>query len=503
MPQSNSRAKSLYGRHHAVVGGHHLATRAAESVLQQGGSLIDAMIAASAVLTVTLPHTSSMGGCAMMLYFDAETASVHALNGSGRAPLAASPECFGDAMPRRGARACVTPTLVRFWARAHERFGRQPWETLFAAAIRHAGEGTGCPEELARNLRLADDELRAQPGFAAAFAPQGRLLQAGQAYTQPQVARLLREVASRGEDGFYRGWAADSLLGYSQANGGLLGPDDLAQADAFWTESRHAPCMGHAVHVMPPNSLGVLMLRQLQGREARAGAQPDMADEILDAIAAVKNLKPQIGDPSKTGPLAFSAPPFEVHKVSCEPGDTTGFVAMDARGNALAMLQSVFQPFGSGCVDPGTGVLLNNRMFDFSLQPDSPNVVAPGARPAHTLNPYLVLRDGAAHLAGVSPGGISQTTTGAQIVAAALRGDATLGDIVSRPRWSLGRDGTVLLEPGIPQQIVDRLAQQGLKVIENSTHEFYFGSAKVVRRHADGMLEAAADQRRQANATAW
>jgi gamma-glutamyltranspeptidase/glutathione hydrolase len=167
------------------------------------------------------------------------------------------------------------------------------------------------------------------------------------------------------------------------------------------------------------------------------------------------------------------------------------------------MLQSVFQPFGSGCVDPGTGVLFNNRMFDFSLERGHANEVGPQMRPAHTLNPYLILREGRAHLAGVSPGGISQTTTGLQIVARALGVEESLGEIVTRDRWSLGRDGTVLLEPGVDAEAARQLRAAGLSVTEGSEHEFYFGSAKVVRRTAQGLIEAAADPRRQACAAAW
>src|SRR5690606_11039455 len=126
--------------------------------------------------------------------------------------------------------------------------------------------------------------------------------------------------------------------------------------------------------------------------------------------------------------------------------------------------QSIFQPFGSGCVDPGTGIIFNNRMYDFSLSEDSPNQLRPGRRPVHTLNPYLVMRREQLVMAGVSPGGVSQRTTGFQVIDHVLRSGMSLGAVVSEPRWSLGRDGTVLLEEDIDGRVAQRLRERGLTV---------------------------------------
>jgi gamma-glutamyltranspeptidase/glutathione hydrolase len=519
---SDNNARSQFGMRCAIVSGHHLATRAAESMLGQGGSLIDAMIAASAVLTVALPHTSSLGGCGMLLYFDAGSGTVHALNGSGRAPLAAEPAAFGQALPQRGARAAVTPTLVRLWARAHERFGRLPWHGLFGPAIEHAAFGIGCSEELARNLRAAAPEVALQPGFQATFVHDGVPMRAGELFRQPLIAAVLERIARDGEDGFYRGAVARSLVDFSVQAGGFLGQDDLDRAAADWTEAWQAAYAGHRIHVMPPNSVGVLMLRQLEIDQYRreigaaggaAGGGEKLVDQIRTAAATIALFKDRIGDPNRrllqpadfgigqpaSAETASPMPPRHSHQA----GDTTGFVAVDQEGNAVSMLQSVFQPFGSGCVDPGTGVLFNNRLFDFSLTPGTANFLTPGSRPSHTLNPYLVTDGAGVRMAGLSPGGVSQTTTCFQMITAAFGGLATLGEIVSRPRWSLGRDGTVLLEPGMPDGVAAALRSGGFSVVENSSHEFYFGSAKLVRITAQGMREAAADQRRQAHAAAW
>jgi gamma-glutamyltranspeptidase/glutathione hydrolase len=498
---ANGHAKSLRGRKVALVSGHHLATRAAAAMVERGGSLVDAMLAASAVLTVALPHTSSLGGCAMGLFFQ-PSKGISALNGSGRAPLGATRATYGERMPQRGALAAVTPTLVRFWARAHEAGAVLPWPEILEPAISLAREGCPAADELVRNLRSADAALHRQPGFRESFAPSGNWLGNGELMRQPALAAVLQEIAEQGEEGFYRGRVAQSLVTCSQAAGGLLAQDDLDRAQADWVSPWEAEYAGAQVHVMPPNSMGALMLAQLQ-----CGQGKPMEAQIAEAARLIGAGQGRIGDPARSTMQPefwrnadLAAPP----SVRAEPGDTTGFVAIDADGNAVAMLQSVFQPFGSGVVDRGTGVLLNNRMYDFSLEPGHPNEVGPGSRPAHTLNPYLVTRCGQVVLAGVSPGGVSQTTTGAQVLRGALQEpERTLGEIVSRDRWSLGRDATVLLEAGIPSTVADRLRDSGLKVVENSQHEFYFGSAKMVRANPDRTLEAAADPRRQAHAAAW
>ncbi len=508
------RPRSQFGTRFAFATGHHRASWAAIQTMQRGGGLVDAAIAASAVLTVALPHATSLGGCGMLLYRDAASGGLWALNGSGRAPLAADPALFATGMPRRGARAWVTPTLVRCWARAHERFGRLPWATLFDEAIDCATDGGVVAEELARNLAGADAQLLKQAGFAQAFLPGGQPLRCGERFAQPRIAEVLRIIAAQGENGFYRGPVAASLLDFARAQDGLLSADDFAAAQADWSAPRSQRFDGRSVHVMPPNSVGVLMLAQLAAAARRPRTAGD--DEALLTVQRIRiaaevigRLKNEIGDPEhgavdptllESGHLDRA--PVSPASVRVEPGDTSGIVAIDAQGNALAMLQSVFQPFGSGCVDPGTGILMNNRAFDFSTEPGSVNCIAPGKRPSHTLNPYLVQQADGCWLAGVSPGGVSQTTTGVQVLAACADPGVPLGEVVARPRWSLSRDGEVLLEAGLSPAVAENLRQHGMAVVENSMHEFYFGSAKLARQTPAGFIEAAADARRQAVAFA-
>lgn len=514
MTRPVSRA-TVFGRRRAVVTGHHLASQSALGVLQAGGSLIDAMISASAVMAVALPHATSLGGCGMMLYYDAAAGTVHALNGTGRAPALARPESFGAAgIGPRGPSTWVVPGLVRLWQQAHRRHGRLPWASLLDDAVRHAADGIGCSSEIHRNLKSVKPAVVRQPGFGTLFAPQGRPLSAGEPLRQPALAATLGLIARDGADAFHEGPIAHSLDAFARAQGGLLRKEDLQAQQADWTSPVRLPVRGREIHVMPPNSLGVLMLAQL---DALAPYLDEPAGERAYAQIQIARLclelfQRQVADPAASWPAAPD-PARVAQRLARmgtgaaasgtrDPGDTAGIVLADDEGNALAMLQSVFQPFGSGCVDPQTGILLNNRMIEFDLDPASPNALGPGKRPVHTLNPYLVMEHGRPVLAGVSPGGVSQTTTGVQVIAHACFDGMPLADAIDAPRWSITRGGDILLEPGFEPGVAARLREAGVPVEEDSLHEFYFGSAKAIRMRPDRILEAAADLRRQACALA-
>lgn len=507
------RPKSQYGRVTALASGHHLASLTAQRVIEQGGSLVDAMLAASAMLTVTLPHAGALGGCGVLLVYDAASRQVQVLNGTGRAPGATAMDGLpGAEMPSLGARSAVTPTLVRLWARAHERFGRLPWAQLIAPSIAAASSGIGTSEELAGNLQSASPALIAQPGFTDAFYRNGLPLAAGQPMRQPQLAEVLQAIARQGEAGFYKGWVARSLAAFCAEHGGWIGQEDFNQAQADWWPSWSTHYAGRQVHVAPPNSTGVLMLRQLNLRAAADSEHRGPVDDVLRAIEVLRRYRAQVGDPARRrvlpadfglGERHIDTAAGDIESTRSAPADATGFVAMDIDGNAVALLQSVFQALGSGAIDPGTGVLLNNRMAEFRVESGWPNSVQPYARPAHTLSPWIAVQGNRAELAAISPAGIGQTTCGLQFASQALESDATLGELVGRPRWSFDQAGAVVLEPGMADEVASILSQHRLAVHARADKPIYFGSVKAVRALPHGGLEAIADQRRQAHAVAW
>lgn len=499
---------SLYGTHYAVVTGHHLASRAAATRLEHGGTLVDAMIAASAVLTVAVPHATSLGGCAMMLEYDAARRELRALNGSGRAPAAAQPTAFPKGIDAHGPRSWVVPGLVRLWAAAHRARGRLPWCTLFSDAIALATDGMGFGSEIARNLALAGADVRAQPGFAQAYAEHGKDRAAGTPWSQAALAQTLRQIAEHGEDAFYLGDIAQRLGRFAAEHGALLTLNDLAASRADWVKPIWQDHGRWRVGVMPPNSVGVLMQAQLEGLRSfhNASRNNRLYAQVMVAANLLTRLRDRVADPTALWPWVDTcdgALAQQAEARSDDPGDTAGIVLTDAAGNGMVMLQSVFQPFGSGCVDPATGILMNNRLGEFSLDPANHNLLAPGKRPVHTLNPYVVLMDDKPALYAVSPGGVSQTTTGVQCLFNVLADDMRLPQAIDAPRWSLSRDGQLMCEPGFPTEVVARLRARGMAVTVDSLHPFYFGSVKAVRCLPGGVLEAAADLRREAYVLTW
>jgi len=506
----NHPRATIYGTRAAVSTGHHLASRAALAQLEAGGHLVDAMIAASAVLTVALPHATSLGGCAMALLHDAQSDTLHAVNASGTAPMRATPDVFSGKVDPRGPRSWVTPGLVRLWASAHRRYGRRSWGCLFENAIDLAQSGMGLSSEVARNLALTTPQLRAQPGFDAMFLEADRCRTAGSLWCQPALAQTLHQIAEGGEAAFYAGDIARRLIQFSAKTGGLLDAADLQHIRAIWTQPVMQQYDGVRIATMPPNSVGVLMLAQWQALQAvqHRAREDRLLHQISIAHRLLDRLRDRVADPHAAWPWISedSGDSYggDLHPVGMtEPGDTAGIVLADKAGNGLVMLQSVFQPFGSGCVDPDTGILMNNRLGEFSLNPAMHNVLAPGRRPVHTLNPYIAFVDEKPALYAVSPGGVSQTTTGVQFLSNCLRDHMSLPGAIDAARWSLSRDGQVMCEPGFPVAVVDKLQQHGLDVTRDSLHPFYFGSIKAVQRHPHGMLEPAADLRREACAMAW
>src|SRR4051812_34945360 len=254
----------VYGRHAMVVAGHSAATLAGVSVLKRGGSIIDAMISASAALTVVVGQATSLGGDCFLLFHEAKSGRTVGLNASGTAPQGATPERFADGMKIHGALAPVVPGLVRGWDVMHRRYGVLPWKSLFDDAIALA-ESYPVSHSLAERFSSSLDRIKADPGCASIYMPNGRAIQIGDMLRQPALARTLRTIADEGADAFYDGAIAQQIDKFFEERGGLIRASDLAAYEPLWTEPAAGDYRGYCVEVMPPNSLGVLLLMQLNG----------------------------------------------------------------------------------------------------------------------------------------------------------------------------------------------------------------------------------------------
>lgn len=462
------------GRAHAIATPHAACTEAGDAVFRRGGTAFDAAIAAAAALTVAYPHMCAVGGDIMALAVTPD-GEVTAVNGSGAAPAAASAAALRakhGAMPVKGPDTVTVPGAVAAWEELRRLGGSLPLADLLEPAARMAEQGVPVAASLAASLAYEDTRGGlADEGLAAVLAPGGRPLTAGEPLIQPALGRTLRALQVDGPDALYRGPAGASIAARLQALGGSLTTDDLA---AHVTELS-APLVGRfgdrEVLTAPPNSQGLLLLEILAAAE-RLG-DVDLLDADADLLAELFRLTVLDRDRHLADPRYAEVPVDDllspehaerlaagardrratgrgdVHAAPGKPtGDTIALVAADAAGNAVVVIQSVFYAFGSGILDPATGVILHNRGAFFSLDESSPNVLAGGKRPGHTLMPVLVREGG--RITGVhgTMGGSAQPQIHAQLLLRRAAGESP-ADAIEGPRFIVGG-----LELGGPADLV-------------------------------------------------
>jgi gamma-glutamyltranspeptidase len=518
-PQCRSSRAPVFGREVMVVSGHAAATFAGIRVLERGGNLVDAMVAASAALAVVVGQATSIGGDCFLLYHEAASGRSFGLNASGVAPALATPERFPGGMKTRGPLAPVVPGLVRAWDVMHRRFGRLPWKDLFDRAIELA-QGDVVSKVLAERLPENRDALAADPGCAALYLPQGRPVQIGEVLRQPALAASLAVIAKEGADAFYLGDLGRRIAHFQEERGGLIRAADLATYAPLLVEPIATDYRGHRVEVMPPNSYGILLLMQLNGLAAldsetltqsvarRLGYQisamhaafegvPSIADPGAVPDAIERLLGPQMTAAMRTAVLSGAGGPRVADR-----GGTACLLLADQHGNAISLVQSVFNVFGSTMLDPGTGILFNNRMQGFTHKPGNPNSVGPGRRPAHTLCPVLVRRGGRVRFALATPGGLSQTLTNIQVLSYLVDEGRDVAAAVEAPRWCNTKSGDVLLDGEFSPSIAAELARMGHKA-ERAEDAYFYGSAKAIELLDTGTLAGGADYRREAFALGY
>jgi gamma-glutamyltranspeptidase/glutathione hydrolase len=530
------------GTHGAVVSDHPLATAAGYRVLLEGGNAMDAAIATAAVLAVVRPHMNGVGGDAFALYFDAASGRVHALNGSGRAGALATPAFFArdgaDRIPSTGAPSVSVPGAVAAWVDALERFGSRPLGELLQPAIGYARDGFPVSSRLAQDFREQGGDLA--PEARGLYLPGGRAPAVGSLLRNPPLAATLEGIARDGKDAFYRGTVAHTLAAFLAERGGHLREEDFAAHASSWVEPLSAEYLGHRFLVLPPNTQGLTQLQQMEmaksfdlegmGHNSAAYlhalieikklafadrdrwiADPEAADVPVDRLLdgaylgerarrvsperAARDVAPGFGRPAATSGGVDGRD---------DGGDTVYLTVVDAQGNAVSWIQSLFAGFGSGLLEPSTGVLLHNRGSLFTLEEGHPNQVAPGKRPFHTLTPMLALREGALAFTIGTPGGDSQTQSLLQIVHNLLLFDMTPQEAVEAARFRSSEGLSVALEDRIPPSVRAELEARGheLRIVSGWTATFG-GAQMILVEPGSGALTAAAGPRREAYAIAY
>ena len=506
-----------------VASPHAMATAAGLDVLREGGTAVDSVIAANAVLTVVYPDQTAIGGDCIILTYDAASGRLHGINGSGRSPLAADRQAlragWDTTMPVRGIQAVTVPGTVDAWERALALGGRFGLDRLLRPAIGFARDGFPVTAALARRIAIAGPVLDAYPEVAALVAPGGRLPAPGDRLTFPELAQTLAQIARAGRDAFYAGPFADAFVQTSDRLGGRFSLDDLGRHHAEAVEPVTTDYRGVTVAELPPNAQGLTALLALNMVEDQPVPPWGSADHLHPLIEAKKIAfavrDEQLGDPS-FGAIeldhllakAFARdlwrqydPGRALSAPTTRTGDTVYLCAVDRDGNAASLIQSLYMAFGSGIVVPGTGVILQNRGAAFSLDDTHPNRLEGGKRPLHTLMPGMLL-DGDRLLGPIgSQGGDAQAQIRLQLVTDLVDHGFEPQAAIDAPRWvSGGRPNDpptlVTLEDRFPASIDSDLQARGHHVRRTAAWDPAFGHAQMILRDRDtGLLRGAADPR--------
>jgi oxamate amidohydrolase len=502
----------------AISSPHALSTEAGASAFRAGGNALDAALATAASLTVTLPDNCALGGDLFALV-RAPSGEVHALNASGPAAAATPAEELrarhGHTMPERGVHTVTVPGLLAGWHALWSLGAELPWRSIFSEAIVQAREGVPVGRSVARSLAKETELLREQAALAELLMPAGRPLEAGQTLRQTRLADTLDEIGQQGPECFYQGDLGARWLATMGSHGSALTAEDLAGYQPELTKPLRGVRGGQDVITAPPNSQGLLLLMILgaldrldRNLDPLSPAAPGLAAAFRSATQARMRYlaDPRFSDVPVESLLA-GAPPLEpdgARPAQAEPaqpgGDTVAIVAADADGRAVSLIQSVYFAFGAGILDPETGIIAHNRGSFFSLDPSSPNVLAGGKRPAHTLMPVLVCEGGELRSVLGTMGGMAQPQVLTHVIQHLRRGSSCSAALTA-PRWLVGGldlahdPNHVLAESRVPHEALGALAAAGWPVETLLDFDSETGEAQAIVRHDNGRYSAASDPR--------
>lgn len=516
---------------------HYLASLAGVRTLLSGGNAIDAAVSASAVLTVVYPHNTTIGGDAFSIVYMPKKGELKGINASGRSPYAANLGYFREKglerIPLTGLLPVTVPGLVDGWATMLERYGSISLQNALQYAIRYARDGFPVSEKLSRHIKEKVSLLSSSPNTKELFVKAGRTAEPGEILVQKDLADTLKQIADGGRDVFYKGPIAQSIVEFSEKNGGLLNEKDFESHRSQLVEPVSTNYRGNDVYAFPPNSQGIatlIALNILEGFDvsslghssaklidlmvqAKKLAFKDRDDYITDPETSsheipVKRLisnehsvemRSEIG---RTGGSAGSPGPKDHQSSLRTSGDTCYLCAVDKFGNAISLIQSIYFSFGSGIVAGNTGILLQNRGAYFSLDPTHPNHIEPHKRTMHTLAPAMMFRNGVPIMVFGTMGGDGQPQTQLQLVTDVIDFKMNVQEAIESPRWLHGRSmigdrtDALYLEEGFKTETSSELRNMGHTVVFRERWDEIFGHAQAIMIDSErGVLSGGADPR--------
>jgi gamma-glutamyltranspeptidase/glutathione hydrolase len=486
VPAGRSAARASHGM---VASSQPLASQAGLDVLKRGGNAVDAAIVMAAVLNVTEPNMTGIGGDAFMMVYSAKTKKIEALNASGRAPRALTRDLLASRgitqMPTSGMETITVPGAFDGWVTLLEKHGTMKLADLLAPAIALADQGFPVMEKTVADWIPEVGKLKRTPAAAATYLVNGEAPKPGAIFVQKNLARTLRTLAKGGRDAFYRGEIARAIVDYCQKNGGLLSMEDFTEHRPTWVEPISTVYRGHTLYEFPPNNQGLtalMILNILEGIDLQA-MRTEPARYYHTLIEATKiafaDRNRYIADPafSKVPVAALLSKDYAAKRrgllnpeKAIDPpsygevkmgSDTTYFTVVDKDRNAVSFINSIFNSFGSGIVAGDTGIMLHNRGTGFVLQADHPNRLEPGKRPFHTLIPAMVFKDGRLLLSYGVMGGDIQAQGHAQVLINLIDRGLNLQQAIDAPRIRYVSGRGVMLEEGLTAPVIAELIKRG------------------------------------------
>ncbi len=533
------RRSEVIAPHGLVAASQPLAAQVGLDILEAGGNAVDAAVAVNAMLGLVEPHMNGVGGDMFALVWHADSEQLYALNATGRSGYAFNRAVIEGgglaAVPGSGPLSWTVPGAVDGWAELLERFGTMGFAEVLAPAIAHAGAGFAVTEVIARNWRGTEAALRRWPDSAATYLPDGRAPRRGEVFRNPRLARTYELLARHGRDGFYKGEIAEQIVAWGGSNGAVLTMQDFVEHTSTWVEPVSTSYRGYDVWQLPPNSHGITALQMLNimenfdiaamGQNSAAAlhvmveakklafadrgeyiADPELADIPVDNLISKRygEIRAGLVD-SERAAGEVVAGRGTIDEDLLEHGDTVYFTVVDKHRNAVSMIESIFSSFGSKVVPGDVGFAMQNRASGFSMQPGHRNEIGPRRRSLHTNMPGLVTQGGKPWLAYGVMGGNMQPQGHVQVLSNIIdfgmdvqaAGDAARFRHQPDTSAAVARTagGTVLLEPGVTDEVVAELGRRGHQVRWAGGGSM--GGYQAILMNPDtGMLHGGSDRRK-------
>ncbi len=518
---------------------HPLATQIALDILKDGGSAVDAAIAANAALGLMEPTGCGIGGDLFAIVWDAESEKLHGLNASGRSPQDLTLQYFSDQgyeyIPSYGALPVSVPGTVDGWFELHEKFGEITMEEILKPSITYAREGFPVTELIAFYMDRSVSRLGHFPNFKETYMKNGSMPAKGEIFKNTYLANTYETIAKEGRDAFYKGEIARTIAHYIQENGGFLSYEDLANHKSAWVEPVSTRYRGYDIWELPPNGQGIAalqMLNILEGYDISA-MDPD-GSEYAHLLIETKKLAYEdratyYGDPEfndipvenllskeyadQRRKLIDPAKAASRYEPGLDESPNTIYLTVaDQNGNMVSLIQSNYRGMGSGMTPPELGFVLQNRGESFTLKPGHVNTFEPGKRPFHTIIPAFVTKNGKPHMSFGVMGGDMQPQGHVQILVNMIDFGMNLQEAGDAPRIyhsgsseptgkKMKDGGTVMLESGFPYETIRDLIMKGHEV--KWTVGPYGGYQAIMRDHENEVYYGASESRKDGQAAGY